>query len=100
MRMRRALKLNSVTAVLLVVLLLPIGGWGSRSTTKVADPGPPVLLLEGGRKLTFERSFGSEREVKPKRGFWNRLVDFIAGEPEFHSLIRPYSIAVDSQRRI
>jgi DNA-binding beta-propeller fold protein YncE len=38
--------------------------------------------------------------VKPKRGFWNRLVDIVAGEPEFKNLVRPYSIAVDSRGRI
>ena len=58
------------------------------------------MLLEGGRKLSYERSFSSQREVKPKRGFWNRVVDFVAGEPDFRSLVRPYSIAVDSRGRI
>jgi len=67
---------------------------------KAEEIAPPVLLLEGGRKLVYERSFGSEREVKPKRGFWNRLVDIVAGEPEFKNLVRPYSIAVDSHGRI
>src|SRR5271166_5550553 len=94
-RMRVALKLSS-----LVLLLLAIPGWASRHTQKAAEPAPPELLLEGGRKLTYERSFGSEREVKPKRGFWNRLVDFVAGEPDFKNLVRPYSIAVDSHGRI
>ena len=58
------------------------------------------MVLEGGRKLSYERSFSNQREVKPKRGFWNRVLDFVAGEPEFRSLIRPYSIAVDSRGRI
>jgi DNA-binding beta-propeller fold protein YncE len=96
-----ALKLNSVvTGLFLGVLLLPVPGWAVRNPPKAAEPGPLELLLEGGRKLSYERSFGSEREVKLKRGFWNRLVDFVAGEPEFHSLIRPYSIATDSKGRI
>ena len=58
------------------------------------------MSLDGGRKLSWERSFNSESEVKPNRGFWNKLVDVIAGEPEFHSLVRPYSIATDSRGRI
>jgi DNA-binding beta-propeller fold protein YncE len=97
--MRVALKLNSL---ILLLLLLALPGWASRKTPKVTpdEHGPPELLLEGGRKLTYERSFGSEREVKPKRGFWNRLVDIVAGEPEFKNLVRPYSIAVDSHGRI
>src|SRR5208282_6396994 len=60
----------------------------------------PELLLEGGRKLTFERSFSLEREVKPKRAFWTRVVDVIAGEPDFHLLVNPYSIATDSRGRV
>jgi len=94
--MRIGLKLSSV----ILLLLLPIPDWASRNSQKPDEPGPPELLLEGGRKLTYERSFGSEREVKPKRGFWNRLLDVVAGEPEFHNLIRPYSIVTDSRGRI
>jgi len=94
--MRLGLKLSSVV----LLLALPIPDWASRHSLTPAEPGPPELALAGGRKLTYERSFGSEREVKPKRGFWNRLVDFVAGEPEFHDLIRPYSIVTDSHGRV
>ena len=58
------------------------------------------MSLEGGRSLTWQRSFHSEAEVKPNRGFWNKVVDVIAGEPEFNFLVRPYSVAVDSRSRI
>ena len=87
-------------ACILLLLLTP--AWASRKKDKDkgTEPRPPDLLLEGGRKLTYERSFGSEREVKPKRGFWNRIIDVVAGEPEFHALIRPYSVATDSRGRI
>ena len=61
---------------------------------------PPDLQLEGGRKLSYERSFSSENEVKPKRGFWSRLADFVAGEPEFRSMVRPYSVVTDSRGRV
>ena len=60
----------------------------------------PDLLMDGGRKLSFERAFHSEREVKPKRGFWNKVVDVIAGAPEFHNMVRPYSITTDSKGRV
>lgn len=60
----------------------------------------PDVLMDGGRKLSFERAFSSEREVKPKRGFWTRVVDVVAGEPEFHNMVRPYSITTDSKGRI
>ena len=48
----------------------------------------------------FQRSFSYEREAKPKRGFWNKLVDVVAGEPEFHSMVRPYAVVSDSKGRI
>ncbi len=92
-------QLSLVFILLLVLLLLPLVGWTSKPKAKSDEPGPE-LELEGGRKLTYERSFGSEREVKPKRGFWNRLVDVIAGEPDFKNLVRPYSIVTDSHGRV
>ena len=99
-RMRGARKLSSVFILLLVLLLLPITAWTSRKTKPAANEPGPELELEGGRRLTYERSFGSEREVRPNRGFWHRLVDVIAGEPDFKNLVRPYSIATDSHGRI
>src|SRR5581483_6988550 len=38
--------------------------------------------------------------VRPQRGFWRRTLDVIAGEPDFHKLVRPYSVATDSRGRI
>jgi DNA-binding beta-propeller fold protein YncE len=61
-------------------------------------PAPPDLLLEGGRKLSFESSFSAEREIR-KPGFWGKVLDVVAGEPEMHEMVRPYSIAVDSHGR-
>jgi hypothetical protein len=58
------------------------------------------MSLEGGRKLTWERNFSSESEVKPDRGFWNKVVDVIAGSPDFRPLVQPYSIVVDSRGRV
>jgi DNA-binding beta-propeller fold protein YncE len=60
----------------------------------------PDLLMDGGRKLSYERSFTSQREVKPKRGFWNKVVDVVAGAPEYHNMVRPYSITTDSKGRV
>lgn len=65
-----------------------------------AAPAAPELLMDGGRRLTFERSFSSEREVKWKRGLFTKIVDFVAGEPEFRSMVRPYSVTTDSRDRI
>ena len=61
---------------------------------------PPELQLQGGRRLVYESSFSSEREVKLKRGFWNHVLDIVAGAPEFRNLVRPYSVAVDSRGRV
>ena len=97
---RRTGRLPCIFLLLIFPLTLS-QAWGARKPKdKIAEAGPPDLLLEGGRKLSYERSFQSEREVKPKRGFWNRVVDLVAGEPEFHALIRPYSVATDSRGRI
>ena len=83
----------------LLLLWLPVSAGKQRKTTTL-QAGPPDLLLDGGRKLTFERSFSLEREVKPKRSFWTRGVDVIAGEPDFHFLVNPYSITTDSRGRV
>ena len=60
----------------------------------------PDLLMDGGRKLSYERTFSSEREVKPKRGFWTKVIDVAMGAPDFKRMVRPYSIATDSKGRI
>lgn len=73
---------------------------GSAKTTLPAPAIPPLLALSGGRSLAYEGSFASEREVRGKRGFWNRVLDVIAGAPEFHQLLRPYSVITDSRGRI
>ena len=97
--MGRRLSVSGVRlACILLVLAAP--GWGSKNKKDApADPAPPDLLLEGGRKLHYERSFSSEKEVEGKRGFFTKLVDVVAGEPDHPHLVRPYSIAVDSRGR-
>jgi len=60
----------------------------------------PELRMDSGRRLAFERSFSSEREVKTKRGFWTKLKDAVVGEPEYRSLVRPYGVAEDSRGRV
>lgn len=83
-----------------LVLLLASPSWGAKvSKEKKAEPGPPDLLLEGGRKLHYERSFSSEKEVEGKRGFFTKVLDIAIGEPDHPHLVRPYSIAVDSRGR-
>jgi len=92
--------LGRAAAFALAVTLFA-GPAGSASTRKESpQPKPPDLLLEGGRKLIYERSFSTDREAKGKPGFWGRLVNFVAGEAETRGLVRPYSVAVDSRGRV
>ena len=88
-----------VWGLLVVVLLLTANLFASKKSQK-AVPAPPDLLLEGGRKLTFEGALASERDIQGKRGFWKKLVDVVAGEPDYKSMVRPYGIAVDSHGRV
>ena len=84
---------------LLLIALLPCS-LSAAKKTQTAVPGPPDLLLEGGRKLTFDRALTSERDIRGKRGFWKRLVDIVAGEAEYKAMVRPYGVAVDSHGRV
>jgi DNA-binding beta-propeller fold protein YncE len=80
---------------------LVLSPMGATAKAKSAAPSEAwQMTLDGGRSLTWQRSFHSEREVKPNRGFWNRVVDIIAGDPEFKFLVRPYGIVADSRGRI
>ena len=60
----------------------------------------PELLMDGGRKLRFERMFSSEQEVKTKKGFWTKVVDVVIGAPDYHTMVRPYSVTTDSKGRV
>lgn len=84
-----------------LLLLLSSALVCASSKDKVAPhPFGPELQLDGGRRLVFDRNFNSEREVRTNRKLWTKLVDFVAGEPTYHFLVRPYSIATDSRGRV
>ena len=85
--------------ILLALTSLPCPARAANKNNPAVVPTPPDLLLEGGRKLTFERSFSSEKEVLGKPKFWIKVLNAVAGEPEYRMVIRPYSIAVDSKGR-
>jgi len=88
-----------VKAVVFAGLLASMA-WAS-GKPKVARPTELwQLSLDGGRSLTWESSFSSESEVKRDRGFWNRLVDVVAGSPDYKFLVRPYSVISDSKGRL
>ena len=80
-------------------LLLVQPGWAA-SKPKTTQVQVPELLLEGGRKLSFERSITTDRDVKPKKGFFTKVFDFVVGAPDLHFLVRPYSVVTDSRGRI
>ena len=85
----------------ILLLLAPAATWARpRVKTPAAATDAPYLEMDGGRRLQFERSFQSEREVKTKRGFWTKMIDFAAGAPDYRSLVRPYSLVSDSRERI
>jgi hypothetical protein len=50
------------------LLLTPAGTWGRPKAKTSAAADAPYLEMDGGRRLQFERSFQSEREVKPSAG--------------------------------
>lgn len=85
--------------IAMAAVLLSSAAFGAKARKETPNPPPPDLILEGGRKLTFERIFSTEREVKGKPGFWGSLLNVIAGEAAARGLVRPYGIAVDSRGR-
>ena len=95
--------LPSAFCVLLSLLLLAQLPAVAAPRPRSKPTGPvtlPQLELTGGRKLLYEGSVNSEREVKNKPRFWGRLLDVVAGEPDYHVLITPYSVVTDSRDRI
>lgn len=83
-----------------LILLAVIPGIADKRQKSPAQLPPPELLLEGGRTLKFENAYSSEKDVRGKRGFWAKVVDVVAGEPDFKQLVRPYSVVADSRGRI
>jgi DNA-binding beta-propeller fold protein YncE len=65
-----------------------------------ADKPWPELLLGAGRKLAYQQSIKSERDVGSRQGFWSKLAGIVAGPPELREMVRPYGIAVDSRGRV
>jgi DNA-binding beta-propeller fold protein YncE len=96
----RSLKTNIVRATALVcVLALPaLAAAADRPTSQ--GLAVPVITMDGGRRLEFLRAFSSEKELNPKRSFWKKMVDFVAGAPEYGRLVRPYGVTTDSRGRI
>jgi DNA-binding beta-propeller fold protein YncE len=89
--------LSSILGLLLsIVLVAPVAQAGQKTT----EARVPELLLEGGRKLTFERSITADRDVQRKQGFFTKVFDLVVGKPDLQFLVRPYGVVTDSKGRI
>src|SRR4051812_15922031 len=92
-------RLNVSRLIIVFLLLLSCASASKQPKAANSPTAPPDLLLKDGRKLIWERSFSSDRDIRNKPGFFTRMVNVIAGPPDPHPMIRPYSIAVDSHGR-
>jgi DNA-binding beta-propeller fold protein YncE len=94
--------IKSLFSLLLTgALILPLPSVLALGRSKASVDKPwPELLLEAGRRLTYQRSITSESDVSGKQGFWSKFVGIVAGAPELHEMVRPYGIAVDSHGRM
>src|SRR5271165_5633158 len=98
--LRRAGKGQSRCACFIVMAMLLALPAAARSKPKTTTVQVPELLLEGGRKLTFERTLSTDRDVRGKPGFFTRVFDLVVGAPDLHFLVRPYAVVEDSRGRI
>jgi len=94
--------MRSLTAQLLLgVLLCALPPVFASKTSKTAEEKPwPELLLGAGRKLIYQQSIKSERDVGGKQGFWSKVANIVAGPPDYREMVRPYGITVDSRSRV
>jgi len=88
----------AVPVVMAALVLTP--AWGAAKKSKTTEVQVPELLLPEGRKLTFERSFTTDRDVRGKPGFFTKVFDLVVGQPDLHFLVRPYSVVEDSRGRV
>jgi sugar lactone lactonase YvrE len=95
----RATTFRLVIAVASMCLLL-IPASAAKRPKPPAEPPWPELYLEGGRKLTYQQTFTSERDVRTNPGFWGKFANVVLGERDYKPLARPYGIAVDSHGRM
>ena len=89
-----------VAVAALCSILLADPAWCAGKPKVIRPSETWQLSLDGGRSLRWQQSFNSAWEVKPNRGFWNKLVDVVAGAPDYKFLVRPYSLITDSKGRI
>jgi DNA-binding beta-propeller fold protein YncE len=88
---------GTLLALLIAAMLIPASA--AKKPKTPAEAPWPELLLQDGRKLTYERTFTNEHDVR-KPSFFTKMTDIIVGEPDYKPLVRPYSIASDSKGRL
>jgi len=93
-------RLHNALRVTAFIALLLTPAFAEKRQKAVTEQPWPELLLENGRKLTYQQTYSSEREVRGKPGFFHKLVDVVAGEPDFRFMVRPYGVVVDSRGRV
>ena len=96
----RAKELSFLLLLTGVLLLFALPAFAVKPSNTPAEKPWPELLLGAGRKLTYQQSIISERDVANKQGFWSKLAGIVAGAPEVREMVRPYGIAVDSHGRV
>lgn len=96
----RAVRMRYAVSMALVAILLAVPASGAKKQKTGAAAPWPELLLEGGRKLTYERTIANERDIRGKKGFWTKLSEIVVGEPDYKQLVRPFGIAMDSRGRM
>ena len=69
---RKFLRASLACAAILLCFVAPSSSAKVRKE-KVEEPAPPDLLLEGGRKLHYVRSFSSEKEMEKKPGLFTKI---------------------------
>jgi DNA-binding beta-propeller fold protein YncE len=85
-----------VAACLFALSLSP--AWAAKK--KQPEQPWPELLMDGGRKLTYQQTITSEFDARGNPGFWGKLANVVLGERDYKPLGRPYGVAVDSKGRM
>ncbi len=97
---RRTRGVSTLFLVIFLVVSVFVPAVASKKEKAPAETPWPELLLEGGRKLSYVQTLSAEQDVRGKPGFWAKVLDIVAGEPDFRRMVRPFGVAVDSRGRV
>ncbi len=95
------MKKRASASIVVALALVFVPALAKKTPKPARVTGPvPLALLGEGRHLDFIRFVSSERDLHEKRSFFNKVLDVIAGAPEWRGIVRPYAIATDSRGRL